>query len=263
MKHFAKIAICLLSGLVWNTGLGADNPYAPIAARNIFGLNPPQAVAPTAPQPPSKITLNGIMTIFGTAQALFYVDVPPHPPTPATQKSYILSEGQGQDDIEVTRIDDKKNVVTFNNHGVVQEIPLVKAAPITTPTPVVMNPGGPAMNAGFAARGGPGGLGGPGAGNFARFGNNPGQNRNLGNNSGNVGQNNFGNTGAGAYPGAGVSTPGQGQSRLTPEEQTVLIAAEKAHLKQNNDPTWKIFPPTELDQAAGTVNTAQPAVPTP
>jgi len=30
-------------------------------------------------------------------------------------------------------------VVTFNNHGVEQEIPLVKAPPINTPTPVVMN----------------------------------------------------------------------------------------------------------------------------
>ena len=263
MKHFAKIAVGLLSGLVLNASRGADNPYAPIAARNIFGLNPPQAIASTAPAPPSKITLNGIMTIFGTAQALFYVDVPPRPPTPAKQKSYILSEGQRQDDIEVTHIDDKKNVVTFNNHGVVQEIPLVKAAPITTPTPVVMNPGGPAMNAGFAARGGPGGPGGPGGVMPPRFGNNPGQIRNPGMNSRNVGQNNFGNAGAGAYPGAGVPTAGQGQSRLSPEEQTVLIAAEKAQAKQNNDPTWKIFPPTELDEAAGTVNTAQPAVPTP
>ena len=264
MKHFWKIGVCLAGGLVWNASLGADNPYAPIAARNIFGLNPPQEITPTAPQPPSKITLNGIKTIFGgVAQALFYVDVPPRPPTPATQKSYILSEGQRQDDIEVTHIDDKKNVVTFKNHGVVQEIPLVKAAPITTPTPVVMNPGGPAMNAGFAARGGPGGPGGPGGGNPPRFGNNPGQNRNLGNNSRNVGQNNFGNTGAGAYPGAGATTARQGQSRLSLEEQTVLIAAEKAQAKQNNDPTWKIFPPTELDDAAGTVNTAPPGSPTP
>ena len=263
MKHFAKIAVCLLSGLVLNASLGADNPYAPIAARNIFGLNPPQAITPTAPEPPSKITLNGIMDIFGTDQALFYVDVPPRPPTPAKQKSYILSEGQRQDDIEVTHIDVKKNVVTFNNHGVVQELPLVKAAPITTPTPVVMNPGGPAMNAGFAARGGPGGPGGPGGVMPPRFGNNPGQNRNMGNSSGNVGQNNFGNRGAGAYSGAGVSTAGQGQSRLSLEEQTVLIAAEKAHLKQNNDPTWKILPPTELDQAAGTVNTAPSSGPTP
>lgn len=254
MKHFAKLAVCLVSGLVLNTGLGADSPYAPIAVRNIFGLNPPQAITPTAPEPPSKITLNGIMTIFGTTQALFYVDVPPRPPLPATQKSYILSEGQRQDDIEVTRIDEKKNVVTFNNHGVVQELPLVKAGPISTPTPVVMNP---AMNAGFAARGmAPGGSGG---GNLARFGNNPGLNRNMGNNSGNAGQNSSGNTGPGGV--AGASTSGQAQSRLSPEEQTILIAAQKAQLKQNNDPTWKIYPSTELDESAGTVNSTRQGTP--
>ncbi|HUA37198.1 MAG TPA: hypothetical protein VMA35_02225 [Candidatus Sulfopaludibacter sp.] len=256
MKHFAKIAICLASGLVLNTGLGADNPYAPIATRNIFGLNPPQPENMAPPEPPSKITPDGIMTIFGTRQVLFYVDVPPRPPSPATQKSYILSEGQRQDDIEVTHIDEKKGVVTFNNHGVAQEIPLVKAAPITTPTPVVMNPT-PVMNGGFAARGGAGGFGGSGGGNLARFGNNPGQNRSFGNNGGTAGQNNFGNTGSGG------STAGQAQSQLSPEEQMVMIAAQKAQAKQNGDPIWKIFPPTELDEAAGTVNSVQPGAPAP
>ncbi len=190
MKHFWIIGVCLAGGLVPNISLGADNPYVPIATRNIFGLNPPQAITLTAPEPPSKITLNGIMTIFGTAQALFYVDVPPRPPVPATQKSYILSEGQRQDEIEVTQINEKKGLVTFNNHGVVQEIPLVKAAPITTPTPVVMNSG---FTAPGAASGGYNSYG--GGGNTARFGNNPGQNRNMGNNGGNAGQNNSGNTG--------------------------------------------------------------------
>ena len=260
MKYFRKMVVCLASGLVLNISLGAGNPYEPIAARNICGLNPPQPQNIPTPDPPSKITLNGVMDIFGTAQALFYVDVPPRPPLPATQKSYILSEGQRQDDIEVTHIDEKKGLVTFNNHGVVQEIPLVKAAPITTPTPVVMNPGGPAMNAGFAGRGGPGGFGGPGGGgNLSRFGNNPGQNRNLGNDGGNAGQNNFGNAGPG---GANVGQT-QPQSQLSPEEQMIMIAAQKAQAKQAGDPIWKIFPPTELDEAAGTVNTAPPAAPTP
>lgn len=256
MKHFWIIAVCLVSGLVLNISRGADNPYAPIAARNIFGLNPPQPKNITTPDPPSKITLNGVMDIFGTSQALFYVDVPPRPPLPATQKSYILSEGQRQDDIEVTHIDEKKGVVTFNNHGVVQEIPLVKAAPITTPTPVVMNSG---FAAPAAAPGGYNSYG--GGGTMARFGNRFGQNRNTGNNGGNAGQNNFGNTGPGGV--AGGSTVGQAQPQLSPEEQTVLIAAQKAQAKQAGDPTWIIYPPTELDQAAGTVNTAQPGAPSP
>jgi hypothetical protein len=246
MKRLGKIAMCLAGGLVLlNTDLYADNrassnnPYEPIAARNIFGLNPPQAPAPVDTTPPATITPNGIMTIFGgTPQVLFKVAVPPRPPEPATDKSYILSEGQRQDDIEVTHIDEKAGIVTFNNHGVVQEIPLVKAPPITTPTPVVMNSGilG-GMNPGYAARGAaPGGYGGPGGPegvNVGRFGNNPGQNSNA--------------------AGYGGNSSGPARPQLSPEEQMIMIAAQHAQAQQAGDPIAKIFPPTELDQAAGVV----------
>jgi hypothetical protein len=243
MKRLGIIAVCLAGGLVLNTAFGAGNPYAPIAERNIFGLNPPQPQNIAAPEPPSKITLNGITTIFGSAQALFYVDVPPRPPVPATQKSYILTEGQRQDDIEVTHIDMAKSVVTFNNHGVVQQLPLVKAGPISTPTPVVMNSG---FNAPGAA---PGGYGNNanGGGNVARFGNRMGQNQNQNPNAGNNGNNpggpGFGNTGG--------STAMQNQQRLSPEEQMILIAAQHAQLQQAGDPVANIFPPTDLDKDAG------------
>jgi hypothetical protein len=256
MKRFGKLAICLAAGLVLNTGLYADNrvsrinPYEPIASRNIFGLNPPQAPAPVDTTPPSTITPNGIMTIFGgTPQVLFKVAVPPHPPEPATEKSYILSEGQRQDDIEVTRIDEKAGIVTFRNHGVVQQIPLVKAPPITTPTPVVINSGTPGgMNPGYAARaavpGGYGGPGGPGGGNYAGYGGGSSPNSNLGNNGGNPGNPGFGGA---------ASAGGPAQPRLSPEEQMILIAAQHAQAQQAGDPIAKIFPPTELDQAAGVV----------
>ncbi len=247
MKRFGKIAVCLAGGLVWHTGLYADNrvspnnPYGPIAARNVFDLNPAQPIDTTPPAPPSNITPDGIMTIFGgTPQVLFKVLVPPRPPEPAMEKSYILSEGQRQDDIEVTHIDVRAGVVTFNNHGVVQAIPLVKAPPITTPTPVV-------MNSGFSATpGAAGGFGGPGGGNgnFARFGNNPAQNRAMGNNAANSANPAFGNTGAGA-------TSQSAQPQLSVEEQMIMIAAQHAQAQQAGDPIAKIFPPTDLDQAAG------------
>jgi len=245
MKCSGKIAICLTAGLVFNTSFGAGNPYGPIAERNIFGLNPPQPKDITLPEPPSKITLNGIMTIFGNPQALFYVDVPPRPPMPATQKSYILSEGQRQDDIEVTRIDEKKNTVTFNNHGVVQELPLAKAGPITTPTPVVMNS---AFNAPGAAPGGYNNIN--AGGNAARFGNRFGQNQNQ--NAGNRG----GNPGNPSGPGMGTtggSMATQTQQRLSPEEQMILIAAEHARAQQAGDPIARILPSTDLDNDAGVV----------
>lgn len=265
MRYFGKIAGCVAGWLVLNTSLGADSPYVPIAARNIFGLNPPQAISPVDATPPPTITPDGIMTIFGSPQVLFKVDVPPRPPEPATEKSYVLSEGQRQDDIEVTHINEKTGVVTFNNHGVVQEIPLVKAPAINTPTPVVMNLAAPAgVNSGFAVpASGPGRFGGPGGGNYGNFGNNPGQNPNLGNNGGNAG-NNFGNPGGNNGSQSfgstgGGSAGGPAQPQLSPEAQTLLIAAQKAQAKQAGDPVWRIFPPTELDQEAGTVNSLPPA----
>lgn len=256
MNRLSKIAVCCASGLILNTGLCASygsspkTPYEPIVARNIFGLNPPKTVAPKAPEPPSKITPDGIMTIFGTPQVLFKAWMPPHPPKPAKEKSYILSVGQGQDGIEVKHIDEKTGVITFNNHGVVQEIPLVKASPITTPTPVVMHRGGPPRAVAFR------GFRPPGGASERHFGNQPGQN-NTGNPSGNPNGNSpGGNYGTTGFGNVGSTTGGSAQKPLTPEEQMVMIAAEKAHLKETGNPTWRIYPPTSLDQDAGTVNSS-------
>lgn len=244
MNRFGKIAVWLASGLVLKAGLcvslGAlsSSPYEPIVTRNIFNLNPLQATAPPTPEPPVKITPDGIMTIFGTRQVLFYADIPPRPPQPATQKSYILSEGQQQDDIEVTHIDERNSVVTFNNHGVIQEIPLVKAPPITTPTPVVMSPGGPPPAVAFRGFRPPGGA--------TRFDNSPGQN-----NAGNAGGNWNGNNPGASVGNAGSTTAGQNGQRLTPEEQMIMIAAQHAEAQQRGDPIANIYPPTDLDEAAG------------
>ncbi len=143
MKRLGKIVVCLASGLVLNAGARADdhmlsnNPYAPIVVRNIFGLNPPLPTDADQPaEPPPKITPNGIMSIFGQLQVLFKVAGTAKPGQPAKDDSYILSEGQRQEEIEVIHIDEKAGLVTFNNHGTVQEIPLVKANALALNTPM-------------------------------------------------------------------------------------------------------------------------------
>jgi hypothetical protein len=83
------------------------------------------------------------------------------------------------------------------------------------------------------------------------MGNNGGNYGNTGNPGGNLGSTGYGSASSG-------STGGPTQPQLSPEEQTILIAAQKAQAKENGDPTWIIYPPTELDQAAGTVNTTPP-----
>jgi hypothetical protein len=148
VKRVGKLCICLAGGLVLNAGLRAedvvspDNPYAPIVTRNVFSINPPPPVDPNKQpaEPPPKITPNGITSVLGHLQALFKVAIPPKPGQPAREQAYILSEGQQQDDIEVTKIDEKAGVVTFNNHGTIQELPLLVA---TASGPSGLAQGGP------------------------------------------------------------------------------------------------------------------------
>jgi hypothetical protein len=141
MKCMDKIVICIAGGLALTASLRADevvlsgNPYAPVVVRNIFGLNPVTVVTTTifdAPLP--KITANGIMSIFGQPQVLFKVDIEAWSGKPAKEQSYILTEGERQDDIEVTHIDEKTGTVTFNNHGTVQDITLVNGSASSTAT---------------------------------------------------------------------------------------------------------------------------------
>jgi len=137
--HF--IASLLLAGCFSPTVRATDvaaagNPYLTVAVRNIFGLlpiptnNPADQAAPPV-EPPPKITPNGIMTIFGNLQVLFKVATKPPPGQPQKDDSYVMTEGERQDEIEVVKIDGKAGVVTFNNHGTVQELPLVAATATT------------------------------------------------------------------------------------------------------------------------------------
>jgi hypothetical protein len=120
------------------------SPYTPIVTRNIFGLLPIPTNAPVDPTPaapPPKITLNGITTIFGSKEALYKVATPPKPGQPAGDMSYALGENEGQDDIEVVKIDTDADIVTFNNHGTIQDLPLSTAPNLSTPA-AVPAPGG-------------------------------------------------------------------------------------------------------------------------
>jgi hypothetical protein len=251
VKRLGKIVVCLASGLVLNAGARAanvvlpDNPYAPISAHNIFHLNPPPAAgAATDATPPPKITPTGIMTIFGTRQVLFTVDGVSKPGQPGKPESYILSEGQRQDDVEVTRIDEKAGVVTFNNHGTVQEIPLVKAPEVSTTTPaqgrLVPMPNVPSPKGDNSGRGSFGG--GPDAA----------RNRGGGNDS----------TLTPVQTGAGYSAGRQQlqntMTPMTPEVQMLMIAAQHAKAQQEGDPVAAIYPPTPIDAEAGVVPPPSP-----
>jgi len=233
---------CFILGLlaaVWFSGqtlLALDEaPYAPIVTRNVFGLVPiptnnPADAAPPAPPPP-KITPNGIMTLFGKLQVLFKVAGVAKPGQPAKEESYVMSEGDRQDEIEVQRIDGKAGIIRFNNHGVVQELALVAgaasgggaapAAPGFIPSPVMPSPrvmpaagGSPPIDFG---------------GRFGRNRNNPPDN----------------SSGVGS-PSSASANSLQNQQQLTPEAQIIMIEAQRMDFLQKGDSTAKILPPTEL-----------------
>jgi len=293
MNVVGKFSLGLGAALVLNLGVRAESavpaaadspamdaaapavdnsqPYATIVARNIFGLVPvPPPPPPAEPlaDPPPKITANGIMTVFGDLQALFKVSEPGKGGQPAKDQSYMLSEGQRQDDIEVIKIDVKAATITFNNHGTQQEIPLETAKDsgpsggISTPGAAGPPPGGGGFNPAiprFRARPGmpPGGL--PPVGNpFQPSGNNPGLN-NLGNNDAANGNNSAAVPGFGA---TGTANPGvpdvvqqaqENTAGLTPEQQAILIETERASLLSQQDQgqtpsvSPSLIPPTRLN----------------
>jgi hypothetical protein len=253
MNRSGKITICLLSGLALTVGVRADDvvlpsdPYAIVVARNIFGLNPPppQNANPPDSNPPPKITPNGIMTILGDLQVLFKVAGTPKPggPPPADE-SYILSEGQRQDEIEVVKIDEKNSIVTFNNHGETQTLPLVTTLPSSTPAAAPAGPGG-------GRPGGPGGRYSPGLSNP---GGGPGSRPKVGvgggsgANSGGTDNSASGNDGSNLR---NVPTrnpiANQIPEGMTPEVQTLAIEANRELTKQQVlNGELPPLPPTEM-----------------
>src|SRR5882672_2451492 len=147
MSDVGRAVICVLIGLLLGTGtrsMGVDsaNPYQGIVDRNVFGLKPP----PTPPRPednkppPPKITLTGITTILGNKRALMNVAMPPKPPEPAKQKSFILAEGQRDGDIEVLEIDETSGTVKVDDFGTIMVLDINKDGAKLPATPLAPVP---------------------------------------------------------------------------------------------------------------------------
>ncbi len=238
-----------------------DNPYAPIVSRNIFGLVPiptnnPADQAPP-PIPPPKITPNGIMTLFGKLQVLFKVANPPKPGQPPKDDAYVLGVGERQDEIEVQKIDEPSATITFNNHGTVQELPLVAgtasgagAAPAMptfnfAPPPVAIP--APAVGGGglIPAMGGGGRFGrarSPGSADFG--GGSPSGGSPTINFPGFVGS----STSSSSSRFSTMPTQQEGIS-MSPEELIINIERQRAKMLDEKNSAAAIMPPTPLTSA--------------
>ena len=244
----AAVALALANGLCAQDGAVSDKPYSSIVTRNIFGLVPIPVVDPATllppPEPPPKITPNGIMTIFGRLQVLFKVAVKPPPGQPQKDATYVMNEGERQDEITVLKIDSKAGAVTFDNHGTVQELSLVPAtgssgnpgppgAPrgpmpgmTSTAMPSVPSFGGtsvlPAIGAASAT--GPGGRRVSSGGNMSQA-------------SSGIASSGRGNSQSASQ------TP---QKTLSPEEQIIMMETQRAEWLDKKNPASAILPPTSL-----------------
>jgi hypothetical protein len=224
-----------------------DNPYTPIVTRNIFGLvpipvGPPPETTPATPPP--KITPNGIMTIFGKLQALFKVAGVTKPGQPPKEESYVLGEGERQDDIEVQKIDEKSATITFNNHGKIEELPLIAGTAV----------GGESAPAGLGA---PGlvppprpGIAPPAAGNptTVGFGGRFGRPGNGSPSSTAAGAPSLGQAGNSAIYSPAASEAGEPQ--MSPEQRILMIEAQRQKYLQDGNPIGKLLPPTQLTPQA-------------
>jgi hypothetical protein len=141
MKNRRTMVLCVAIGLAWNIAGANDaapgpNPYATIAARNIFGL---QSAAPAPPvpvvdAPPPKILATGTMSIFGREQVLFKVlNREDSPGARTIETFFVLAEGEHEAGVEVVKIDQRAGTVTFGNHGVAQQISLIDRIRVTNP----------------------------------------------------------------------------------------------------------------------------------
>jgi hypothetical protein len=224
----------------------AGNPYTGIVERNMFALvpiptNPP--VDPTPPEPPIKITPNGIMDVFGQLEVIFKAAMPAKGKEAAHDQSYVMAEGERQDDIEVVKIDNKTAVITFINHGIKQDLALANAPSITGPAPMPGGPGGSVpMPRGGPGRGGLNGGNGPvNRSGFGGQGTGPGANPQ----NNNPGSASVGGTG-GAAATANASSADSEAAKLSPEEQVIAIEKERAKLLDAGSSTAALMPTTPL-----------------
>ena len=255
---------CFIFGLVLAGGRGgpllradvapAANPYSPIVQRNIFGLVPIPVHTPAddvVVTPPPKITPNGIMRLFGNLQVIFKVAMPGKAGQPPKDESFVLGEGDRQDDIVVQKIDEASATITFNNHGTIQSLPLVASTaapgggpapgvPGMAPPPGMSLPGvAPALGANAATIG---------------FGGRFGRNRNVPASAPSPSP-----TGP-ASPNASIFNAEKSDAEgLTPEQQVILIEAQRQQYMQKGDPMANLMPETPLTQQVKAEN----GVPTP
>lgn len=235
-KYISVLSACLLCAARARavTPDSEAGPYQGIVVRNAFNLKPP--TPPPSPEankpPPLKITLTGITTILGKKIAM--MTAPPEKPgTPP--ESFMLGEGEAQNDIEVIEINENAGVVKIKNHGVDEPLDFEHngakpAAAPAMPGPMTM-PGVMPGSLPGVARPMP-----PLNGMPVRPIRMPGMP-------------NASAATPGGFGGVSPATPNAGSPQpLTAEQQAVLIELQRDKYKEQGSPVANLLPPTQFSQ---------------
>lgn len=257
-----------------------DSPYDSIVVRNAFALKPPPPPAPpvdeSAKEAP-KITLTGMTTILGLKQVVLKAEIPARQGEKAKEESYLLGVGERAGDIEVLDIDDKAGSVKLNVRGLEGPVTLDFQHNGPKPPSNAGGAGAPGAMAsaisGFGAGGQPNYTVGTsptplayppptGVSSAPPASNLPGQN---------PGGFNPTAMAAAAAPGGGeqagvqfnfngVNTPqpidpnqpavAQYHPGVSPDEQAILIEAQRARMIEDGDPVAKLMPLTQFSDEA-------------
>jgi hypothetical protein len=171
----------------------------------------------------------------------------------------MLGVGEREGEIEVLDIDEKGGTVKLSDYGVITNVPFAKLP--STPSGPVNTAGIPTPHPGIPAH-----LGGNPAIPQRTIPGLPTRTLRTGN----------GNNQGASTTGAGLTTPGltggnssipgqfQGNSTeapMTPEEQVILMEAQREQFKSKGDPRAALLPPTELtspEDLKGLMNPSSP-----
>ena len=146
-----RLAACL-TGTLLAAGLATSvlgnesaNPYLAIIERNPFGLKPlppppdPNATQEEVKQPPCKVTLTGITSMFGPDSKRALLEITETEQGKNNVRKPNLGEGQRDGSVEVLAIDIANNKVRIRNSDIEAELTFEKPKPPpAAPTP----PGG-------------------------------------------------------------------------------------------------------------------------
>ena len=265
MKCWGKALVVTLSGVVLSTSARAAAadaeatfPYHGITERNVFNLKDPPPPPTNNTAPPvviPKITLTLITTIFGDKRAGLKWPVPPTKPgEQAKEESHILSVGQAEAGVEVLDIDENEGTVKIKNHEQPQTLSFTSdgAKLAASAMPMGMPPGAqpvpgipPATNSGSCR--------GRGQSESGHQNHSPEKSA-ASAHTGPTGQpapnqaiavpNAQALSAGGGGPIAGPAAPQQ--PAFTPEQQALIIEAQRKYYQEKGDPIAQILPPTAL-----------------